>query len=112
MSICSILPIPATNVPNPFEAYILPLAYKDSGLLSAILGLSACHLALQERQRSSPLATLALEYRLTALQSLGALLLKEEVYGLNDQEEEITLATVLTLVLHDVSSQVILRLSC
>jgi hypothetical protein len=48
------------------------------------------------------MATAALEHRLAAIRSLSSLLLKEECFGLSDTEEEIALAIVLTLVLHDI----------
>jgi hypothetical protein len=37
-----------------------------------------------------------------AIQSLGELLLKEEVYGWSELEEEAAMALVLMLVVHDV----------
>ncbi|KAJ4296219.1 hypothetical protein N0V90_006264 [Kalmusia sp. IMI 367209] len=99
--VCPKLSITSQNAPDPFKAYILPLALQQSGLLKAVLGLTACHLAAQGPVPNRRLETAALEYRVSALQSLSALLLKEECFSLNDTEEETTLAIVLMLVLHD-----------
>lgn len=89
---------------NPFRAYILPLAYQHPGLLHAILGLAACHLRSSELDVSQQTHTAAIHHKLLAIQSLGSLLLKEECFGLNDIEEDLALATVLILVLDDVSA--------
>lgn len=43
------------------------------------------------------------EHQLAGMQSLGSLLIREELYGLNAEEVDILLATVLLLVLYDVS---------
>jgi hypothetical protein len=48
------------------------------------------------------LVTTALQYRVSGLHSLGSLLLKEEMAGLDNLEEEFVLAMVLLLVFHDV----------
>lgn len=87
--------------------YVLPLAYQHAGLLHAILGLAACHLRSSEIDPSQRTHTAAIEHKLLAIQSLGALLLKEECFGLNDIEEELALAIVLILVLDDVSHLVL-----
>lgn len=90
------------NAIDPFRAYILPLALNNTGLLKAVLGLTACHLGTQQETRNRRLDTAALEYRVSALQSLSAILLKEEVLTLDEAEEETALAIVLMLVFHDV----------
>lgn len=77
-------------------------------MLKAVLGLTACHLATQQPTPNRRLNTAALEYRVAALQSLSAILLKEECFSLNEAEEETALAIVLMLVLHDVSTRGIL----
>ncbi|KAF2688703.1 hypothetical protein K458DRAFT_151369 [Lentithecium fluviatile CBS 122367] len=100
--ICTVLPSSSSQVPNPFKAYILPLAYQNAGLLEAVLGLSACHLRNQDSRANSPMIAAAIEHRLSAFQALSTLLRKEEDVGLNDTEEEIALALVLTLVIHDI----------
>lgn len=51
---------------------------------------------------SQHFVTISLQYRASALHSLGALLIQEEVSGLTADEEEYVLAMVLLLVLHDV----------
>ncbi|KAF2442109.1 hypothetical protein P171DRAFT_456152 [Karstenula rhodostoma CBS 690.94] len=99
--VCPKLSVTSESAPNPFKTYILPLALQDVGLLRAVLGLTACHLATQQPMPNRRLNTAALEYRVAALQSLSALLLKEECFGLSEAEEETALAIVLMLVLHD-----------
>lgn len=100
--VCQKLSIPSERTPDPFKTYILPLALQDVGLLKAVLGLTACHLATQQPTPNRRLNTAALEYRVAALQFLSALLLKEECFGLGEAEEETALAIVLMLVLHDI----------
>ncbi|KAF2726971.1 hypothetical protein EJ04DRAFT_539190 [Polyplosphaeria fusca] len=101
-TICSALPVPSSSFVNPFKSYILPLAHTDSGLLNGVLGLTACHLAIRDRQPNSCMATNALQHRLVAIRSMSSLLIKEQRTGLSSAEEDIALATVLTLVLHDI----------
>ncbi|KAF2120326.1 fungal-specific transcription factor domain-containing protein [Lophiotrema nucula] len=101
-TICTVLPVPTANVPNPFSEYILPLAYRDTGLLNAVLGLTACHIATRDARPNGSMGIAAVQHRLAAIRSLSSLLLKEECFGLSDTEEEIALAIVLTLVLHDI----------
>ncbi|KAF1956978.1 hypothetical protein CC80DRAFT_52920 [Byssothecium circinans] len=100
-TVCKSLWITSQNTPNPFEMFILPLAYQHTGLLKAVLGLTACHIAKPGTEPKHPLFTAAIQYRLAAIQSLSELLLKEESYGLSEMEEEAALALVLILVLHD-----------
>ncbi|PVI04120.1 hypothetical protein DM02DRAFT_640170 [Periconia macrospinosa] len=87
--------------PNPFETYILPLAHEHPGLMNAVLGLTACHISKPGILPRHYLFNSVIEYRLAAIQSLSALLVKEEQFGLNDMEEEIALAIVLMLVFQD-----------
>ena len=87
---------------NPFRDHILPLASQHSGLLHAVLGLSACHMINSGVDNTPKAHTAALEHRLSAIQDLGALLLKDECFGLDDTEEVLSLAIVLILVLHDI----------
>lgn len=96
--------------PNPFEEHILPLAHQHPGLLEAVLGLTACHIAKPGREPKHALFTAAIQYRLAAMQYLSELLLKEESFGLNESEEEAAMAIVMILVLHDVSISATLRL--
>jgi hypothetical protein len=96
------LPTPSTCQSNPFEAYILPLAHQSPGLLAAVLGLSACHLVNQDPKANSPMVAVAIEHRVSAMQALSFLLTKEERFGLSDTEEEMAMAIVLVLLLHDI----------
>lgn len=100
--ICTALPTLCSQAPNPFKDYILPLALQHSGLLEAVLGLSACHMMNRDPKVNAHMFTAAIEHRLSAFSALGSLLLKEEQSGLSDTEEEVALAIVLTLVLHDI----------
>lgn len=95
-----IFTISSNTGPNPFRDHILPLAYEHTSLLHAILGLSACH--IPQETISSP-HTAALEHKLSAIQALASLLLKEECLGLSPIEEDLTLTIVLLLLLQDVS---------
>ncbi|EXJ78188.1 hypothetical protein A1O3_09349 [Capronia epimyces CBS 606.96] len=81
---------------------MLPLSYQHRGLLHALLGLAACHLGSSGIDTSQFNQTSALEHKLSAIQALSAFLIKEEMLGLNAMEEDITLAIVLLLVLHDI----------
>jgi hypothetical protein len=56
----------------------------------------------RDPETNARLFTAAIEHRLSAFQALGVLLLKEESAGLSEIEEEVALAIVLTLVLHDI----------
>jgi hypothetical protein len=87
---------------NPFEAYILPLAYENTGVLAAVLGLSACHLVNRDPKANSRMVAVAIEHRVSAMQALGLLLSDEERVGLSDTKEDMTLAIVLVLLLHDI----------
>jgi len=101
-TICTALPTSCSHAPNPFKDYILPLASQNAGLLEAVLGLSACHMMNRDPKANAHMFTAAIEHRLSAFSALGSLLLKEERFGLSDTEEEVALAIVLTLVLHDI----------
>ncbi|PLB46242.1 hypothetical protein P170DRAFT_263112 [Aspergillus steynii IBT 23096] len=102
-TVCNTMVIDADGVDNPFRSYILPLAYRDLGILHAVLALSSCHIVTSESNTQAKVnAAIMIEHQLSALQSLSSLLLKEELYSLADEEEDILLATVLLLVLHDV----------
>ncbi|KIW48783.1 uncharacterized protein PV06_01348 [Exophiala oligosperma] len=101
-SLCEILSVHTTMTTNPFRDHIIPLANQHSGLLHAVLGLSACHMINSGIDNTPKAHTAALEHRLSAIQELGALLLKEECFGLEDTEEVLSLAIVLILVLHDI----------
>lgn len=89
-------------IPNPFRSLLLPLAYQHFGVLQALLGLALCHSEngkTHSRRRATPLA---LEVKLSAIQTLSELLLREQDVGLSAAEEEAALAMALLLILHDV----------
>ncbi|KAM5376348.1 hypothetical protein ACJZ2D_005570 [Fusarium nematophilum] len=96
------LTIHTEGTENPFREHILPLAYQHQGVLHALLGLSACHMHLSGKDESQHFVTTSLHYRVSALHSLGSLLLKEEASGLTSAEEEFLLGMVLLLVFHDI----------
>ena len=85
---------------NPFQLYMLPLTYEHSNLLHAVLGFAASHISRSSLPRQ---ATLAIEHKVLAIQSLSSLLIKEQCLGLTPVEEDITLSAVLLLLLQDVS---------
>ncbi|KAI9037556.1 putative short-chain dehydrogenase [Aspergillus affinis] len=102
-TVCNALVIDAENVENLFRSFILPLAYRSLGILHAVLALSSCHAVKSGSHKHAGLSvTTMIEHQLSALQSLSSLLLKEELSCLAGEEEDIILATVLLLVLHDV----------
>ncbi|KAF4987803.1 hypothetical protein FDECE_15296 [Fusarium decemcellulare] len=96
------LTISIQGTDNHFREHILPLAHQHQGVLHALLGLSACHMHISGKSDRQHFVTISLQYRVSALHSLGALLLQEEVSGLASSEEEYVLGMVLLLVLHDV----------
>lgn len=81
---------------------MLPLSYQHTGVLHALLGLAAYHLNSSGVDTSKTTNTAALQHKLSVIQSLSGLLLKEEISGLSEREEEIALVMVLLLVLQDV----------
>lgn len=97
------LTIAVDGTENPFRVHVLPLAYQHTGVLHAVLGLSACHLHLSSSGAARVEMATALQHRVAALNILALLLGKEEVHGLTAAEDEAVLAIVLLLVLHDVS---------
>ncbi|KAE8140227.1 fungal-specific transcription factor domain-containing protein [Aspergillus pseudotamarii] len=102
-TLCSALIIDTDDLRNPFRGYILPLAYRDIGILNAVLGLTMCHI-ISSGKRAIENVSVArmIEHQLSALQSLSSLLMKEEMYGLTDDEQDILLAVVILLVLYDI----------
>jgi hypothetical protein len=88
---------------DPFQEYILPLAYTHDGVLHALLGLSACHMHFSGRDETQKCSNTALRHRLAAIRSLGALIPKEATSELSSTDEASVLAIVLLLVFHDVS---------
>lgn len=100
---CDTLAIRSNGLVNPFRAFVLPLSYQHTGILHALLGLAAYHLNSSGIDTGQTNTTAALQHKLSAIQSLSTLLLKEEISGLTEKEEEVTLVIVLLLVLQDVS---------
>ncbi|KAH7257863.1 fungal-specific transcription factor domain-containing protein [Fusarium tricinctum] len=96
------LMIQVHGIENPFQKYVLPLAYQHQGILHALLGLSVCHMHISGRESSHYFVAASFRYRLSALHSLGSLLQREEASRLEPLEAEYVLAMVLLLVLHDV----------
>ncbi|CCF34615.1 C6 zinc finger protein [Colletotrichum higginsianum] len=96
------LTIAVDGTENPFRVHVLPLAYQHTGVLHAVLGLSACHLHLSSSGAARVEMATALQHRVAALNILALLLGKEEVHGLTAAEDEAVLAIVLLLVLHDI----------
>lgn len=88
---------------NPFRQHILPLAQRHSGVMHALLGLSAGHVCTSHRITGRPIEAVSLEHRVAALEILGSMMAQEGQQGLDDFEEDCVLAIVLLLVMHDVS---------
>lgn len=101
--LCSHLAIDeeSAGFPNPYRELILPLAYTNIGLLHAVLGLTARH--MQAAHISDNSETEALEHRLEALRYLSLMLWQEEVTAPGRSDEDLPLATILILLLYDVS---------
>ncbi|KAK6837549.1 hypothetical protein RU639_001635 [Aspergillus parasiticus] len=102
-TLCRALIIDTDYLHNPFRGYILPLAYRDIGILHAVLGLTMCHITSSgKRETENASVARMIEHQLSALQSLSSLLIKEEIYGLTDDEQDGLLAVVILLVLYDI----------
>ena len=86
---------------NPFRELLLPLAYDHAGLLHALLGLTASHMQVSHPS-SSTLKTEAIEHRLEAIRHLNNMLSYQEMLSAGDASDDVALATILILVLHDV----------
>lgn len=82
--------------------YVLPLAYEQIGLLYAVLGLTACHKGMMTADDYLR-GTVAVEYRLKAIQSLGETLQNGISAGFNEDERDGIFATIQILLLQDVS---------
>ncbi|OHE91445.1 C6 zinc finger protein [Colletotrichum orchidophilum] len=95
------LTIVIDGLDNPFRVHILPLAYYHTGVLNAVLGLTSCHLHLSPSGANQVDMATALQHRVAALNGLSSLLIKEEIYGLTEAEDEAVLAIIFLLVLHD-----------
>ncbi|KNG89891.1 hypothetical protein ANOM_001705 [Aspergillus nomiae NRRL 13137] len=102
-TLCRALIIETDDLHNPFRGYILPLAYHDIGILHAVLGVTMCHITSSGKRETEKISVASMiEHQLSALQSLSSLLMKEEIYGLTDDEQDMLLAVVILLVLYDI----------
>lgn len=90
---------------NPYRLFILPLAYEQIGLLYAILGLTAFHMGLNKKDIYLQ-ETLAVEYRLRAIQSLVDKMQDGIFRDMSENERDGIFATIQILLLQDVSWQV------
>ena len=91
------------DIGNPYRQYILPLAYEHVAPLYAILGLSACHQGIQQKNKEMH-ENEAVRYQLNAIRALAALLMNDGKSVLSEGEQDALLATIQILILHDVSS--------
>lgn len=63
-----------------------------------------CHIVSSSRKETENRSVArTIEHQLSAVQSLSSLLMKEEIYGLTDDEQDVLLAVVALLVLYNVS---------
>lgn len=87
---------------NPYQVYVLPLAYEQLGLLYAVLGLTAIHMGIQKNDLYLR-ETLAVEYRVRAIGRLGQTLQNGLSRELSENERDGIFATIQILLLQDVS---------
>lgn len=90
------------DMTNPYRAFILPLAYEHAGLLYAVLGLSASHLGHVKSNKYLS-ETVAVEYRLKAIQFLADAISQGITGTLGAAERDTIFATIQILLLHDIS---------
>ncbi|CAG8899446.1 unnamed protein product [Penicillium egyptiacum] len=86
---------------NPYQVYILPLAYEQIGLLYAVLGLTACHMGI-EKQDAYLRETLAVEYRVRAIRCLGETLRNGISGELDENERDGIFVIIQILLLQDI----------
>ncbi|CAG8044594.1 unnamed protein product [Penicillium salamii] len=91
----------APGMDNPYQVYVLPLAYEQIGLLYAVLGLTACHLGIQKEDLYLR-ETLAVEYRVRAISRLGETLQNGLSGELSENERDGIFATIQILLLQDI----------
>ncbi|CAG7917116.1 unnamed protein product [Penicillium olsonii] len=91
----------ATGMENPYQVYVLPLAYEQIGLLYAVLGLTACHVGIQKEDLYLR-ETLAVEYRVRAISRLGDALQNGLSGDLSENERDGIFATIQILLLQDI----------
>lgn len=87
---------------NPYQVYILPLAYEQIGILYAVLGLTACHMGI-EKEEAYLRETLAVEYRVRAIRCLGETLRNGISGELDENERDGIFVIIQILLLLDVS---------
>lgn len=87
---------------NPYRLYVLPLSYENLGLLYAVLGLSASHLGIMTADVHLR-ETLAVEYRLKAIRSLGGTIKNTFAGALHENDRDSVFAMIQILLLQDVS---------
>ena len=87
---------------NPYQVYVLPLAYEQIGLLYAVLGLTACHMGIQKEDMYLR-ETLAVEYQVRAIRCLGETLQNGLSGELDENERDGIFAIIQILLLQDVS---------
>lgn len=87
---------------NPYQVYVLPLAYEQLGLLYAVLGLTAIHMGIQNNDLYLR-ETLAVEYRVRAIGRLGQTLQNGLSGELSENERDGIFVTIQILLLQDVS---------
>lgn len=87
---------------NPYRLYVLPLSYENLGLLYAVLGLSASHLGIMTADVYLR-ETLAVEYRLKAIRSLGETIKNTFAGSLHEDDRDSMFAMIQILLLQDVS---------
>ncbi|CAG8210560.1 unnamed protein product [Penicillium nalgiovense] len=82
---------------NPYQVYILPLAYEQIGILYAVLGLTACHMGI-EKEEAYLRETLAVEYRVRAIRCLGETL-RNGISGELDENERDGIFVIIQILL-------------
>ncbi|KGO43821.1 Protein of unknown function DUF3468 [Penicillium expansum] len=93
--------LPAAGADNPYQVYVLPLAYEQLGLLYAVLGLTACHMGINKEDVYLR-ETLAVEYRVRAIRCLGETLRNGISGELDENERDGIFVTIQILLLQDI----------
>ncbi|KAL2696216.1 hypothetical protein AAEP93_002630 [Penicillium crustosum] len=93
--------LPAAGADNPYQVYVLPLAYEQIGLLYAVLGLTACHMGINKEDEYLR-ETLAVEYRVRAIRWLGETLRNGISGELDENERDGIFVTIQILLLQDI----------
>ncbi|CAI7618195.1 unnamed protein product [Penicillium glandicola] len=93
--------LPAAGADNPYQVYVLPLAYEQIGLLYAVLGLTACHMGIRKDDVYLR-ETLAVEYRVRAIRCLGETLQNGVSGELDENQRDGIFVTIQILLLQDI----------